>query len=62
MKEIITLSHCRSLGYCLHGVRRFCTRYDLDFKQFVKEGTPVSEVEHIDDHMLRMIIERVRNG
>jgi hypothetical protein len=30
----VNFQHCRSLGLCLHGLRRFCTKHDLDFKDF----------------------------
>lgn len=37
-KIIVRMEHCRSLRYCVPGVRRLFRRYELDFGDFLKNG------------------------
>jgi len=46
-------------GYCITGARRHFPQLGLsreDFKRFVREGVLVSEVEHIEDLLVRNVI------
>lgn len=45
MQIYVNVHHCRTLGYCVFAVRRFCTRYDLDFKKLCNGTMPVEEIE-----------------
>jgi len=38
----INFQHCRALGICLSGLRRFCTTHNLDFKDF-RDGKMTAE-------------------
>lgn len=44
---------------CSRGCRAFCDQHGLDWVQFVHEGIPVSELEHIDDSMLQEVLRLV---
>lgn len=49
-KVLVTFSHCRALGYCLDGVRLFCERHDLNYKDLNhKIGIPVEHFEATED-------------
>ena len=58
----ITADDIRAAGYCLHtGARRWCAQHGVDFRRLMREGIPVAELAHIDDAMLRRILE-VKRG
>jgi hypothetical protein len=46
--------------FCNRGARPFCERHGFDWWTFVTQGVEVSELEHIDDAMLKQVIERAR--
>lgn len=48
---IVTLDHCRRLGYCARGMRAFFARNELDWQRFRAEGLPAEEVEQTGDAM-----------
>ena len=51
--------HMRPLGFCLiPGVRDWGVQHGLDFRRFVKEGIPVSELAQIDDVFAKRAIEQ----
>jgi hypothetical protein len=56
----ITLQDMRSLKYCAKGSRQFFTRHNLDWSRFVSDGIPVDEIAHIEDGMLRRLIEKAK--
>ena len=66
----ITLADLRSLGvgqqYCVRGCKLLCQQHGISYHRLVREGIPVSEVEHIQDEMLTRIIniakERCKNA
>ena len=46
----------RALGYCVTGMRRFCTRYELDFKLLVKGEMPAKDFADTGDALaLRLV-------
>lgn len=52
----LNLQHCRALGYCLWGVRRFCTRYELDFKKLAKGKMPAEEFTATGDGLALKLV------
>lgn len=50
-------------GYCMRGLRRHYPTLGLtraDLVRLVREGIPVEELEHVDDLMVRKVIEAAR--
>ena len=66
----ITLADLRSLGvgkqYCVRGCRLLCQQHGISYHKLIREGIPISEIEHIQDEMLTRIIniakERHKNA
>lgn len=58
------IGELRGLGYCMHGVRRFCTLHNLDFKKLVKGEMPIEEFIKTEDALaLRAVkIAKIREG
>lgn len=56
----ITHADMMACKFCNRGARQFCERYGFNWQSFVAHGVEVSEVEHIDDAMLKQVIERAR--
>lgn len=48
---VVTLAHCRALGYCARGMRAFFTRYGLDWDGFRERGASADEIEATGDSM-----------
>lgn len=57
MSDRVTIHHCRKAGFCLTGVRRHCATVGLDFRQLVKEGLPVADLENINDAAIMRCVE-----
>jgi len=49
MQVYAGLKHARLLKLCVFGVRRWCTRYEVDFKKLIRNEVPVEELEAIGD-------------
>ena len=47
--------------YCVPGTRAFFEKHGLDFRDFMRNGIPIEEVEQFDDVMVRRVIEVARN-
>jgi len=65
MQVYVSLKYCRVLKYCLHGVKRFCVRNDLDFKKLVKGEMPVEEFEATGEAQALKVValaKEVANG
>lgn len=56
----VTMDSLREAGHCAPGIRRFFKDHDLDLRRLVREGIPVSELEHIQDANMQRVIARVR--
>ena len=65
MTDKLTIHDIRHAGYCTLGSKRFATRLGLDGRKLVKEGLPISELEHFDDVNVKRCIavakERIAN-
>lgn len=56
----VTIADLRTVKYCANGSKAFFTRYGLDWRSFVKNGIPASELEATGDAMAIKICEVVR--
>lgn len=45
------------LGYCIKGLKEFCKRHDIDFKDFVKNGIEADIILKIEDAMAFKLVE-----
>jgi hypothetical protein len=50
-EPIVTLEHCRALGYCARGMRAFFEQHGLDWQAFRAGGLPASTIEATGDAM-----------
>lgn len=50
-EPIVTLAHCRALGYCARGMRDFFASAGLDWTAFRTEGLPADVIESTGDAM-----------
>jgi len=57
---IVTLAHCRQLGYCSRGLRAFFARHELDWPGFRHAGLPAEVIEATGDAMARRAAELAR--
>lgn len=48
---IVTLAHCRTLGYCARGLRAFFAQHGLSWDDFRNNGAPASTIEATGDGM-----------
>ena len=59
-KDKITLADLRSVGvgqqYCVRGCKLLCLQHGVSYHKLVREGIPISSIEHIQDEMLEKII------
>jgi len=65
MQIYASIKHARVLKYCLFGVKRWCTRYEIDFKKLVRGEMPVEELEATGDAMgknVAALAREVANG
>jgi hypothetical protein len=62
MNEIVTIKHVRAAGMCASGARNFCKLYGFNWSEFIKNGVPIAEIEHIDNALIKQVIEVARNG
>ncbi len=59
-EPVVTLAHCRELGYCSSGLRAFFKRHGLDWSTFVREGLPAPVIESTGDAMATRAAQRAR--
>lgn len=58
-EERVTAQDARRVGYCLSGCQQWCAKSGIDFRKFVREGIPVSELPQ-DDAMIQHILRAKR--
>lgn len=46
---IVTVADARAAGLCVAGSRTWATRYNLDFRDFLKNGLPESVLAELND-------------
>lgn len=52
---IVTLQHCRALGYCARGMRAFFAHHGLDWQTFRERGLPADLIEATGDAMAQRV-------
>lgn len=50
-EPIVTITHCKRLGYCAKGMRAFFLRHGLDWQAFRTEGVHADALEATGDAM-----------
>ena len=54
------MQHCRALGYCRRGVKKFLENHGFDWKRFLSEGVSEEELMKVDDIMVVDVVEYMR--
>lgn len=56
------IRHCdlSAIKFCNRGARDFFQRHKLDWSDFLKNGIDATSVAHIDDAMMRQVVERAQ--
>jgi hypothetical protein len=62
MTEIVTIKDVRAAGMCASKARDFCKLNGIDWSNFIRNGIPVSDLEHLDNPLVKQVIEASRNG
>jgi len=61
MTDKLTIQDCRDVGFCIFpGVKAACAKHNIDFRDFVKNGTPLTELEGLDDANVKRAVERAK--
>lgn len=60
MSDRVTTKHLRKAGWCASGIRTWCGHNGIDFRRLVKEGIPISEIEHRTDVQTQTAIRIAR--
>ena len=47
--------------FCARGSRKWFVGNNLDFRDFLKHGCPISTLENLSDPLAQKVIDRVRN-
>lgn len=56
----VTLAAALAEGYCERGIRHLAARHGIDFIRLSRQGIPVSELEHIENPMVRRVVAAVK--
>ena len=59
-EPVVTLEHCRRLGYCARGMRAFFASHGLDWTAFREMGLPAPTIEATGDAMAIRAAELAR--
>lgn len=60
---IIRIDHLRRAHICMGGAREWFARHNLSWDEFITNGIPVSEIEHLDDAFVeRVLVEVHKEG
>jgi hypothetical protein len=59
-EAIVTVEHCRALGYCARGMRAFFAQHGLDWQAFRAAGLPASTIEATGDAMAQRVAALAR--
>lgn len=61
MTDRVTITDIREAGFCAGGARRWFESYDLDFRDFVKNGISAEALLATNDSYADRVVEYVRN-
>jgi hypothetical protein len=54
----LTINDCRAAGFCINpGVKTACKTHGVDFRQLIREGVPLEQVENIQDISVQRAVE-----
>lgn len=53
MAAVVTIEHCRRLGYCAQGMRAWFAERGLDWDTFRTAGLPADVIEATGDDMAK---------
>lgn len=56
----VYVRHIREAGYCVTGLRLWCKERGFNFKNFIRSGIDAEELERLDDHMVRTVIQKAK--
>lgn len=67
MTDRLTIQDCRAAGFCINpGVKTACKIHDIDFRQLVRVGVPLTAVENINDLSVKRAVaiakKRIENN
>ncbi len=57
---VLHVRHIRAAKICMSGARQWGARYNLDWNEFVKNGIPLRNLDHITDALKDRIVEQAR--
>jgi len=57
---IVQVRDAVELGYCIKGIKEFCKRHGIDFRNFVKHGIDEDDLLKTGDAMAVKVVERAR--
>lgn len=57
----LTIADAHKAGYCIKGIREWHENTGRDFRDFVRNGVPMSEAEQLDDAVVQHLI-RIKRG
>jgi len=58
---IVYIRDAVEIGYCVKGIKEFCKRYNIDFRDMVKNGIEADILLKIDNAMALKVVEYARN-
>lgn len=59
-RVIVKMEHVRAARLCSRGARAFFERHGLDWRQFLREGIPASELAATGDALALRVVEVAR--
>jgi hypothetical protein len=57
---VVRIEHVRACGMCCHGTKAWFEARGLDFRAFLKDGAPASEVEALGDGLALKAVAKAR--
>jgi hypothetical protein len=58
----VTIEDVRAAGYCVSGARTWFRQHGLSFRDFMREGVPISTLEATGDAIALRMCEVKRGG
>jgi len=58
---IVYIEDAVEIGYCIKGIKEFCKRYGVDFRDLVRNGIEADKLLKIDNAMALKVVEYARN-
>ena len=54
----VTVNHARQCNYCAKGIRLFCQRYNINFKDFIKNGISKEHLLETNDQLAINLVKK----